>query len=83
MFRYAYKVTYQKHLKGPDGSVSEVHVTYDPEVKGKPPKGVLSWVSCPSPGKEPAKAEVRLYAETVCSRAQISRIIRPDNVGAW
>jgi hypothetical protein len=59
-------VTYQKHLKGPDGNVSEVQVTYDPEVKGKPPKGVLSWVSCPAPGKDPSKAEVRLYAEAVC-----------------
>ena len=63
--RYAYKVTYEKHLTDSSGRVTEVHVTYDPEVKGKPPKGVLSWVACPAPGKQPTRAEIRLYADAV------------------
>jgi glutaminyl-tRNA synthetase len=63
MLRYAYVVKYVSHVKDPSsGRVTEVHVEADLEPAGKkPPKGVLNWVSQPSPGQNPPTAEARIY----------------------
>lgn len=63
--RYAYAVRYVSHVKDAAGAVTEVHVEYEPAMKGKPPKGVVNWVARPAPGKEPVRAEARLYADAV------------------
>lgn len=63
--RYAYAVRYVSHEKDAAGVVTEVHVEYEPALKGKPPKGVVNWVARPAPGKEPLRAEARLYADAV------------------
>lgn len=63
--RYAYAVHYKSHVTGADGKVTEVHVEYEPNLKGKPPKGVVNWVARPAPGAEPVRAEARLYADAV------------------
>ena len=58
---------YKSHSTGADGAVAAVHVEYEPALKGKPPKGVVNWVARPAPGKEPMRAEARLYADAVSS----------------
>lgn len=63
--RYAYAVHYKSHSKDADGVVTEVHVEYEPALQGKPPKGVVNWVARPAPGKEPMRAEARLYSDAV------------------
>lgn len=61
--RYAYFVTCQSVVKNDDGSVVEVHCTYDPATRGgdapdgRKVKGTLHWVSA----RHAVQAEVRLY----------------------
>ncbi len=63
----AYFVTCVGCVKDENGSVSEVHCTYDPETKcgtgftGRKVKGTIHWV----PAKEAVKAEVRLYENII------------------
>lgn len=59
----AYLVTYAGVVKDDDGTVIELHVTYDPETRGgnapdgRKVKGTIHWVSA----SEGVPAEVRLY----------------------
>ncbi len=61
--RYAYFITCNEVIKNEDGSIKELHCTYDPLSKGgKSPdgrkvKGTLHWVDA----QEHVKAEVRQY----------------------
>lgn len=61
--RYAYFITCNEVVKNPDGSIKELHCTYDPLSKGgKSPdgrkvKGTLHWVDA----NKHIKAEVRKY----------------------
>lgn len=63
MLRYAYVVKYAGHVKDPaTGRITEVHVEAELDSTGKkPPKGILNWVSQPSPGQDPPTAEARIY----------------------
>eukprot|EP00892_Ulva_mutabilis_P008053 jgi/Ulvmu1/561/UM001_0569.1 len=65
MLRYAYAVHYKSHSTDANGVVTEVHVEYEPALKGKPPKGVVNWVARPAPAKEPTCAEARLYSDAL------------------
>lgn len=61
--RYAYFITCTGVVKEPDGSIREIHCTYDPATRGgrapdgRKVKATLHWVSAP----HAVKAEVRLY----------------------
>lgn len=62
--RYGYFVKCTGVIKNPDGTIKEVHCTYDPETQGgnNPPdgrkvKGTIHWVSA----ERGIRAEVRLY----------------------
>ncbi|KAI8472695.1 MAG: tRNA synthetases class I, catalytic domain-containing protein [Monoraphidium minutum] len=64
MLRYACPITVTGYTLGADGCVSELTAEADLGYAGsgrKPPKGVLNWVGQPAPGREPEKAEIRLY----------------------
>ncbi|KAJ0960971.1 hypothetical protein J5N97_001049 [Dioscorea zingiberensis] len=68
LLRYAFpikctNVIYEKDTE----NVIEIHAEYDPERKTKP-KGVLHWISQPSPGVEPLKVEVRLFEKLFLSQ---------------
>lgn len=53
----------------------ELKCEYDAN-KSVKPKGVIHWVGEPSPGKEPIKAEVRLYEKLFKSED-------PNSVDEW
>ena len=61
--RYAYFITCNNVIKDSDGSIVELHCTYDPKTKsgnapdGRKVKGTIHWVSA----KDAVDAEVRLY----------------------
>ena len=61
--RYAYIIKCVSVLKNDDGSIKEIHCTYDPETKsgsaqsGRKVKGTIHWVSA----EHAVNAEVRLY----------------------
>ncbi|KAF6264766.1 tRNA synthetases class I, catalytic domain-containing protein [Scenedesmus sp. NREL 46B-D3] len=81
MLRYAYPITVTGYSAAADGSITEVQAEADLGfVAGggkKPPKGVLNWVAQPAPGRDPERAEVRLYDVLFKSEA-------PDALGdAW
>jgi len=62
-FRYAYYVTCNKVIKDEDGSIVELHCTYDPETKGgsspdnRKVRGTIHWVDAQSA----IDAEIRSY----------------------
>ncbi|KAJ0988083.1 hypothetical protein J5N97_006439 [Dioscorea zingiberensis] len=68
LLRYAFpiKCTNVIYEKDTENAI-EIHVEYDPERKTKP-KGVLHWISQPSPGVEPFKVEVRLFEKLFLSQ---------------
>jgi glutaminyl-tRNA synthetase len=61
--RYAYLVRCTQVVKGTDGEITEVHVTYDPATRGgdapdgRKVKSTIHWVSA----EHAARAEMRLY----------------------
>jgi glutaminyl-tRNA synthetase len=60
--RYAYIVKCTGFTRGPDGAITEVRCTYDPDSrggdsKGRKVKGTIHWVSAP----QAIETEVRLY----------------------
>ena len=61
--KHAYFITCVSAVKAADGSISEIHCTYDPDSRGGEPKdgrkvkGTLHWVSA----IHAVRAEVRLY----------------------
>ena len=61
--RYGYLVTCNEVIKADDGSIKEIHCTYDPDSRGgnapdgRKVKGTIHWVSA----VENLQAEVRLY----------------------
>lgn len=61
--RYAYIIRCEKAVKNPDGTIQEIHCTYDPATKSGSPaanrkvKATIHWVSA----RHAADAEVRLY----------------------
>jgi glutaminyl-tRNA synthetase len=61
--RFAYYITCQDVVKDENGTITEIHCTYDPETKGgwskdgRKVKGTLHWVSA----KHGLPAQVRLY----------------------
>ena len=63
----AYFVTCQEVIKNADGSIKELHCTYDPETQsgsgftGRKVKGTIHWVPAPYA----VKAEVRLYENII------------------
>lgn len=63
----AYFVKCQDYVTDENGTVTEIHCTYDPETKsglgftGRKVKGTIHWVAAPTAGK----AEVRLYENLV------------------
>lgn len=69
--RYAYCVTCTDVIKDASGAVTEVHCTYDPEVKpgdnpvGRKIKGTIHWVSV----EHAVDAEVRLYDRLLAQEA--------------
>ncbi|GLT43484.1 hypothetical protein SLA2020_174270 [Shorea laevis] len=61
LLRYAFPIKCTDIILADDNeTVLEIRAEYDPSKKTKP-KGVLHWVSEPSPGVEPLKVEVRLF----------------------
>uniref|UniRef100_A0A1D1YN48 glutamine--tRNA ligase n=2 Tax=Anthurium amnicola TaxID=1678845 RepID=A0A1D1YN48_9ARAE len=66
LLRYAFPIKCTEVVYDDSGSVTEVHVEYDPSKKTKP-KGVLHWVAQPSPGIDPLKVEVRLFEKLFMS----------------
>jgi glutaminyl-tRNA synthetase len=74
--RYAYIVKCTDFSLGPDGRVTEVRCTYDPDTRGgdagRKIKGTIHWVSA----AHAAKAEVRLY-DTLFSSP------KPDDAEDW
>lgn len=61
--RYAYYITCQRAVTNPDGSIAEVHCTYDPATRGgsspdgRKVKGTIHWVAA----AHALPVEVRLY----------------------
>lgn len=61
--KHSYYITCNEVIKNADGSIKELHCTYDPESRGgstpdgRRIKGTLHWVSA----TEGKKAEIRLY----------------------
>lgn len=61
LLRYAFPIKCTDVVRSSDNkTVLEIRAEYDPSKKSKP-KGVLHWVSEPSPGVDPLKIEVRLF----------------------
>ncbi|CAN1826448.1 Glutamine--tRNA ligase, cytoplasmic [Linum perenne] len=61
LLRYAFPIKCTDVVLADDNqTILEIRAEYDPSKKTKP-KGVLHWVSEPSPGVEPLKLEVRLF----------------------
>jgi glutaminyl-tRNA synthetase len=75
--RYAYIVKCTGVTRAPDGRISEVRCTYDPESrggdsKGRKVKGTIHWVSA----SHSLPAQVRLYEN-------LFRVPRPDEADDW
>ncbi|RZC57346.1 hypothetical protein C5167_004651 [Papaver somniferum] len=61
LLRYAFPIKCTEVICSDDGeTVMEIRAEYDLS-KNTKPKGVLHWVSQPSPGVDPLKVEVRLF----------------------
>ncbi|XP_019427933.1 PREDICTED: glutamine--tRNA ligase isoform X2 [Lupinus angustifolius] len=61
ILRYAFPIKCTEVILADDNeTILEIWAEYDPSKKTKP-KGVLHWVSQPSPGVDPLKVEVRLF----------------------
>ncbi|XP_015941956.1 glutamine--tRNA ligase [Arachis duranensis] len=61
ILRYAFPIKCTEVILADDNeTILEIRAEYDPSKKTKP-KGVLHWVSQPSPGVDPLKMEVRLF----------------------
>ncbi|KAB2624266.1 glutamine--tRNA ligase-like [Pyrus ussuriensis x Pyrus communis] len=61
LLRYAFPIKCTDVILADDNeTVLEIQAEYDPTKKTKP-KGVLHWVSEPSPGVDPLKVEIRLF----------------------
>ncbi|XP_027366589.1 glutamine--tRNA ligase isoform X1 [Abrus precatorius] len=61
ILRYAFPIKCTEVILADDNeTVLEIRAEYDPSKKTKP-KGVLHWVSEPSPGVDPLQVEVRLF----------------------
>nr|P52780.2 RecName: Full=Glutamine--tRNA ligase; AltName: Full=Glutaminyl-tRNA synthetase; Short=GlnRS [Lupinus luteus]CAA62901.1 tRNA-glutamine synthetase [Lupinus luteus] len=61
ILRYAFPIKCTEVILADDNeTILEIRAEYDPSKKTKP-KGVLHWVSQPSPGVDPLKVEVRLF----------------------
>lgn len=58
--KYGYNITCTEVVKDKDGQIVELRATVDLEKKNKP-KGHIHWIAQAQPGKEPIKAEARLY----------------------
>jgi len=86
--RGAYLATCTQAIKDPDGNVTELHCTHDPESKGgsapdgRKVKGTIHWVSA----TEGVEAEVRLYdrlfnvENPAAEEADFKELLNPDSV---
>ena len=66
-FKGAYFITCNEVIKNEDGSIKELHCTYDPQTRsgsgfeGRKVKGTIHWVAC----QTAVKATVRLYENII------------------
>eukprot|EP01101_Sappina_pedata_P001268 TRINITY_DN11369_c0_g1_i1.p1 TRINITY_DN11369_c0_g1~~TRINITY_DN11369_c0_g1_i1.p1 ORF type:complete len:773 (+),score=368.15 TRINITY_DN11369_c0_g1_i1:30-2321(+) len=58
--RYAYNITCTEVIRDDSGDVVELRAVVDLQ-KTRKPKGHIHFVGSPAPGKEPQRAEIRLY----------------------
>jgi glutaminyl-tRNA synthetase len=73
--RYAYNITCTEVVKDKEGNIEKLLCTYD-EKNTNNPKGRIHWVAQSSEGKEPNKAQLRLYDH-------LFKSAHPDDVEDW
>ncbi len=81
-FKGAYFITCNEVIKNDDGSIKEIHCTYDPETRsgsgfeGRKVKGTIHWVDA----KTAVKIKVREYGYLMIEDENGENVLNPDSV---
>jgi glutaminyl-tRNA synthetase len=81
-FKGAYFITCNEVIKNPDGSIKELHCTYDPETKsgggfeGRKVKGTIHWVEA----KTAVPVKVRIYDYLMIENEQGENVLNPNSL---
>ncbi len=81
-FKGAYFITCNEVIKNEDGSIKELHCTYDPETKsgsgfeGRKVKGTIHWVDA----KTAVKIKIRQYEHLMIENENGENIMNPDSL---
>lgn len=81
-FKGAYFITCNEVVKNEDGTIKELHCTYDPETKsgsgfeGRKVKGTIHWVDA----KTAVKVKIRNYDYLMVENEQGENILNPDSL---
>ncbi len=82
-FKGAYFITCNEVIKNEDGSIKELHCTYDPETKsgsgfeGRKVKGTIHWVDA----KTAVKIKIRNYDYLMIENEEGELALNPDSLG--
>lgn len=82
-FKGAYFITCNEVIKKEDGSIQELHCTYDPETKsgsgfeGRKVKGTIHWVDA----KTAVKIKIRNYDYLMVENEEGELVLNPDSLG--
>ena len=81
-FKGAYFITCREVIKNEDGSIKELHCTYDPETRsgsgfdGRKVKGTIHWIAADSA----VPIRIREYDYLYCDNEDGSQQLNPDSV---
>jgi len=81
-FKGAYFITCNEVIKNEDGSIKELHCTYDPETKsgsgfeGRKVKGTIHWVDA----KTAVKIRIRQYGYLMIEDENGQNVMNPDSL---
>lgn len=81
-FKGAYFITCNEVVKNEDGTIKELHCTYDPETKsgsgfeGRKVKGTIHWVDA----KTAVKVKIRNYDYLMVENEQGENVLNPDSL---
>ncbi len=81
-FKGAYFITCNEVIKNEDGSIKELHCTYDPETRsgsgfeGRKVKGTIHWVDA----KTAVKIKVRQYGYLMVEDEKGENVMNPDSL---
>ncbi len=81
-FKGAYFITCNEVIKNADGSIKELHCTYDPETRsgsgfeGRKVKGTIHWVDA----KTAVKIKIRQYGYLTMENEEGETVVNPDSL---